>query len=98
MPARGEIDDYDEEDGNQYDDQVAAYPLEVTVTIEQDVKEKVFEIYQTIRSEHGQENEVLCQTGIQTAICVHEFESSHFSSISFVLYSSRDAAHSCIYD
>ena len=64
MPARGEIDDYDEEDGNQYDDQVAAYPLKVTVTIEQDVKEKVFEIYQTIRSEHGQENEVLCQTGI----------------------------------
>lgn len=62
MPARGETDDYDEEDGNQYDDQVAAYPLEVTVTIEQDVKEKVLEIYQTIRSEHGQENEVLCQT------------------------------------
>lgn len=65
MPARGEHDDYDEEGADQYDDQVAAYPLEVTVTIAQDLKEKVEIIYKTIRSEHGQENVVLCQTGNQ---------------------------------
>ena len=63
MPTRGETDNLDDDGVDQYDDQVAAYPLEITVTVEQDIKEKVESIYKIIRSEHGQENVVLCQTG-----------------------------------
>ena len=103
MPTRGEVDEYDEEGADQYDDQIAAYPLEVTVTIAQDLKEKVHSIYKTIRSEHGQENEVLCQTGIpvimsrETQNPMH-VRSNMFLCFFFVSFDLCSFVCSCTYD